>query len=298
MTTPALKNRKRDERDSSNAVTDIKVGSRLHLILAALERYPYLDINFLMYLTGLSEDNLEVPLRQAFDSALIDRLQNKKFDRDRFTDPQVYGRNPNGSDWLLRKGLKPPSTTWVTAGGTPAHNLKACLFTANIDVAFLRAGYQTEVWEELLRGAPEKTKRLKSPWRFTIDEDHHLVPDGILSAIRKDDLRRCNFIEIDLSDHGQFNYEAKAALYDRLIFGGIYKKHLGIEQWASVLTMTTSLSRFETMMRVTDKSSPALFKYMPSWGPYDKAPRPDPAILDGWFSPKNPTRPVNLLDVF
>jgi hypothetical protein len=161
----------------------------------------------------------------------------------------------------------------------------------------LAAGFRFVNWDELLLDAPAGTKRLKSPWRFAIDDDHHVVPDAIFSVVTPEDYHRLFFLEVDLSDHGEAVYRSKAKLYHDLIFKRIYKDQLGVEQWASVLTMTTNQSRLLTMGEVTPKRDPSVFKLAPQYSAIAKAPKPDPYILQGWIDPSNPTKPVSLIDI-
>src|ERR1700730_9312292 len=119
-----MKNRKRTVRDKTNTINEL--GRRHVKILSAIERYGLSDTKHLCLLTGLSDDNIEEPLRQLFDAGLIERLPNRLYNRDENTDAQVYGKHWRGTDWLETNGLMPLRATWITNGGQASHNLKVC----------------------------------------------------------------------------------------------------------------------------------------------------------------------------
>jgi DNA-binding transcriptional ArsR family regulator len=287
-----MKNRPRSQRDPDETVR--KVGSRHQKILIAIERYGLLDTKHLCLITGLHQKNIEFPLRQLFDAGLIERLPNNQFNRDRLKDPQVYKKADLGTDWLERHGLTPYRAIWVAAGGQASHNLKVCLALACIEAAITAAGLRFYAWEELLADAPEETRKLKSPHRFSTSNGH-IVPDAIFSVATKDDYRRLFFLEVDLSDHGEKAYRAKADAYRELIFRGIYKAHLDMEQYANVITITTAPSRQKMMVSLTEKRDPSYFKVMPEYGSFEIAPSPSLSILEDWHCLAKP-EPLNLME--
>jgi hypothetical protein len=300
-------NRKRHERDKTNAVT--KLNGRHIKLLVALERYGKSDINHLKLLIGSPTTwNIDDQLRELFDTGLVDKLNNKLHGRDTTTDPDIYSKNKAGTDWLKDNNLLPYHAIWSAAGGNAPHNLKVVLALQTIEAAVTEAGLRFITWEELLLDAPEPTKKLKAPWRFPLryepenNDDtkptiYHIVPDGIFSVATLDDYHRIFFFELDLSDHGDPAYEAKAKLYHDLIFKGIYKRHLGITQWATILTMTTNQSRLLALANATPKNDPSVLKLTPQYAAIAKAPKPDPYILQGWIDPSHPTKPTSLLDI-
>lgn len=290
-----MKNRKRTVRDKTNTITEL--GSRHAKILSAIERYGLSDTKHLCLLTGLSEDNIEEPIRQLFDAGLIDRLSNRLYNRDRNTDAQVYGKNDKATDWLETNNLIPHRATWITQGGQASHNLKVCLALANLEAAFANEGLRFIPWEEIVWDAPEHTKKMKRPWRLTTDDYGHVEPDAIFSVATAEDYRRLIFLEINLSDHGAKAYHTKAAAYHDIIFKGIYKKQFAMEQWASVLTISTNPRQQEIMAEATQRKDPSYFKLMPQYGTFARAPSPAPTILQDWFWPTQPNTRIDIKEV-
>jgi hypothetical protein len=299
-------NRKRHERDKSNAVT--KLNGRHIKLLVALERYGKSDINHLQLLVGSPTTwNIDDQLRELFDTGLVDKLNNRLHGRDTTTDPDIYSKNKAGTDWLKDHNLVPHRAIWSAQGGQAPHNLKVVLALQTIEAAVTKAGLRFITWDELLADAPEETKKLKSPWRFAItvpseDPDKkstiiHIVPDALFSVATPDDYHHLFPFELDLSDHGEDAYEAKAKLYHDFIFKGVYKRHLGITQWATILTMTTNQSRLLAMAKATPKNDPSVLKLTPQYAAIAKAPKPDPLILEGWINPTKPTQPTSLIDI-
>ena len=79
-----------------------------------------------------------------------------------------------------------------------------------------------------------------------------------------------------------------------MIFKGVYKRQLGMQQPMNVLTVTTNIPRRDTMAALA-KDKPFLFKTMPEYGSYEMAPAPALSILDNWDRATHP--PVNLKEV-
>jgi len=287
-------NRPRTKRDPSNTVR--APGTRHRKILIAIERYGLLDTKHLCLISGLNPKNIELPLRQLFDAGLIEKLPNNQFNRDRLKDPQVYKKADLGTDWLERHELLPYRVTWIAAGGQATHNLKVCLALASIEIAITQAGLRFIPWEELLASASDATRRMKSPYRFATSNGD-VVPDAIFSVANADDFHRMFFLEVDLSDHGEKAYKAKADAYRELIFRGIYKRQLDVEQYASVLTITTSPTRHKMLAALTDKKDPAYIKTMPEYGSFEIAPSPALSILEDWHWPEKPNKLVHLKEV-
>lgn len=270
------------------------ISPRRQQILAALARYRYLDSKHIFHLIEAGNTNAKADLRALFDAGLINRLPNNLFRRDRLKDPQVYEIADDGLDYLLERGLAPLRATWLRAGarGTPVHNLVLCLALASFEVAVRNEGLRFIPWDEILLRAPTSTKEIKTPYRFLVGE-HVLVPDAICSVESPDGFRLFCW-EIDLTNHGEKEYAIKARAYHDLIFKGLYKKHLGMQQRVSVLTITTSSARCETIANLS-KGKPFLFKVMSDYGRYEIAPEPAYAILEGWKYGNNTQ--VNLKEV-
>ena len=287
-------NRPRTKRDPDNSVR--APGSRHRKILIAIERYELLDTKHLSTITGLSSKNIELPLRQLFDAGLILKEPNNKYNRDRLKDPQVYKRSDSGTDWLDRHNLIPYRATWITAGGQATHNLKVSLALASIEAAATTANLRFIPWEELLAGANEQTRKMKSPYRFHTSNGD-LVPDAIFSIANAEDYHRLFFLEVDLSDHGEKVYKLKADAYRELIFRGIYKRQLDVEQHATVLTITTSPSRTKMLKDLNNKHDPSFIKTMPEYGSFEVAPSPALSILEDWQGAGLLTQPTHLKEM-
>ena len=270
------------------------VSPRRQQILTALARYRYLDSKHIFAMIGCANSNAKSDLRHLYDAGLIDRLPNNLFRRDRLKDPQVYEITDDGIDYLDQRNLTPRRATWLRAGtrGTPVHNLVLCLALASFEMAVTKAGLRFIAWEEILVRAPEATRLLKSPHRFEVSGGE-LVPDAICSVEYPAQFRIFAW-EIDLSNHGQKEYAAKARGYHELIFKGIYKRQLGMQQPMNVLTITTNIPRRDTMA-ILAKDKPFLFKTMPEYGSYEIAPAPALSILENWHRANHP--PVNLKEV-
>jgi hypothetical protein len=288
-------NRPRTKRDPSNAIR--AVGSRHRKILIAIERYGLLDTKHLCLIAGLSKKNIELPLRQLFDAGLLLKEPNNKYNRDRLKDPQVYKTSPLGTDWLDRHNSLPYRAIWITAGGSPPHNLKVCLALACIEAAVTKAGLMFIPWEQDLADAPEETRKSKSPFRFHTSNGD-LVPDAIFSVATRDDYRRIFFLEVDLSDHGVADYKLKADAYRELIFRGVYKRQLGMNnQLATVLTITSSPMRHRMLLEVSDKKDPSFVKTIPEYGSFEIAPSPALSILEDWQGPGTLSGPTHLKEM-
>ncbi|KRQ09143.1 replication-relaxation family protein [Bradyrhizobium manausense] len=271
-----------------------RLSSRHNQILSALARYRYLDSKHIFALIGCENSNAKSALRRLFDAGLINRLSNNLFRRDRLKDPQVYEISAEGIAYLKSRELLPDRAIWVKSGsrGTPVHNLVVCLALASFEVAVTKAGLRFIPWEAILTRAPSATKQLKAPFRFPVTSGE-LIPDAICSVEYPNEYRMF-FWEIDLSNHGEKEYATKARGYHELIFKGVYKRHLGVQQLMNVLTITTNTARRDTMANLA-KDKPFLFKVVPEYGSYEAAPAPAQSILENWHRAIHP--PVNLKEI-
>jgi len=272
------------------------ISERKRKILIAIERYGSLDSKHLSLISGLNQKNMAEPARELFDAGLVDRPPNNLYRRDRFKDAQVYKSTALGLDWLERNDLVPPRAMWRGAGGQPHHDLTACHVLASIEAAHREAGLEFYTWEQILDKAPEATRNLKNPYRFTTDHGD-LVPDAIFTTGYGNDQFRISFLEVDLSDHGEKAYRLKAQQYNQLIFKGIYKKRLGVSQHARVLTVTSNSTRRNIMVEHTQKQDPSLFKVAPQYGSFEIPAPPALTILEDWHWPAKPNAPVTLATI-
>jgi hypothetical protein len=255
-------------------------------ILLALESYNHLDTKHLALITGLSLDNLEEPARKLFHSGLVDRPSNNLYRRDRLNDPIVHKRNDVGTDWLERHELVPPRAIYTGRGGQPPHDLAVSQLMACIKLAHDAAGLRFYTADEILAQAPEETQKLETPFRFETGFGH-VIPDAVFATGYGDDEFRISFVEVNLSDHGEKAYKRKAEAYRDLIFAGIYKKQLGMKQYARVLTFDTSKATTAAMLKHTEKRDKSCFKYIPDYGRFEAAPPPVQNILENWRTPTN-----------
>ena len=202
----------------------------------------------------------------------------------------MHKRTEAGTDWLERHDLVPHRATYRAAGGQPPHDLAVSQLLACIELAHKAAGLPFFTADEIIARAPDETRRMKQPWRFETSHGH-LIPDAMFATEYPDDFR-ISFVEVNLSDHGDQKYERKARAYTELIFRGIYKNQLGMEQYARVLTFDASPSTMQTMLKHTEDRDPAYFKLIPSYGRFEIAPPPVENILDNWRDLKGHT--INL----
>ena len=79
---------------------------------------------------------------------------------------------------------------------------------ASFEIAVTKAGLRFIPWEAILARAPDATQTLKSPYRFLVTAGE-LIPDAICSVEYPNEYRMF-FWEIDLSNHGEKEYAAKA----------------------------------------------------------------------------------------
>jgi hypothetical protein len=270
-------NRKRNVRVPLDLRT---VSERQEKVLIALERYDHLDSKHLSLLTGLSRDNLKKPLRDLFDAGLILRPPQRNYKRDTLNDSQVYKRTSAGTDWLERHNLLPPRAAYIGAGGQPPHDLAVSQLLVCIEMAHREAGLPFFTIEEIIAAAPEETRRLKTPHRFETSNGH-IIPDAMFSTQYGDEFL-LSFMEVNLSDHGEAKYQKKARAYAELIFRGIYKTQLGMQQYARILTFDNSNATMKDMLKHTEARDPAFFKLIPSYGRFEAAPPPVENILENW----------------
>lgn len=257
-----------------------EITERQQKVLVALERYDHLDTKHLSLLTGLSLGNIKKPLRDLFDAGLIERPPNNGYRRDRLKDPQVHKRTALGTDWLERHDLIPHRAIYRAAGGQPPHDLAVAQLLVCIELAHREAGLRFITADEILADAPRATKDMKTPFRFETDHGF-VIPDAVFST-EYESKYQISFVEVNLSDHGEKAYKRKAQAYGDIIFGGIYKKQLALEQYARVLTFDTSMTSTNTMMRHTEDRDPSYFKLIPTYGRFEIAPPPVENILDNW----------------
>lgn len=285
----------RRPRNQRSPITLSRIPPNWERILITLGRYRYLDTAHIFLLTGWTNTNAEAALRKLYDAGLIDRLPNNRFRRDRLKDGQVYELTDRGHDYLEQNNLKPPKVTWLKGGnyGTPDHNLKLCLLLASLEATFTRAGRRFIAWEEIYATLPDAARKLASPYRFTTAAGD-IVPDALFSVQYSDEEYLLYWVELDLSAHGEKEYECKTKGYSEVIFKGLYKQRFNMAQDSRVLTITNSLPRREAMARIaTDK--PFLFKAITEYGDFQKAPQPALTILTGWHRAKHPQ--VNLTEM-
>lgn len=262
-----------------------EVGSRAEKILIALERYDHLDTKHLCLITGLSAKNIEVPLRQLFDAGLVDRPPNNLYRRDRLKDPQVHKRTDVGTDWLERHNLIPYRAVYRAAGGQPPHDLAVSQLLCATELEHREAGLPFFTVDEIIAKAPQETRQMKQPYRFETSNGH-LIPDAIFATGYPNDEFLITFVEVNLSDHGEQKYKRKVAAYNELIFRGIYKQQLGMEQYARVLNFDNSPATMRTIIKLSEDRDPFYFKLIPEYGRFEIAPPPAVAVLDNWRTTK------------
>jgi hypothetical protein len=290
------KNRPRTGKRSPRTQMRNLIRKKRHIkVLQAIERYGLSDTPHLGIITKLEYKNLLAVASDLYDWGMIDRPNNKSYNRDELNDPLVYQKNDDGTDWLEANGLLPKRALWFAKGGTESHNLKVALALATFEYAFTTLGFTFIPWEELLEGAPEHIRNRESPWRFDVD-GQELVPDGIFSVATPDDYRCVFFLEVDLSDHSKKNYRIRTEQYRNLIFRGIYKDHLNVTQRAAVATITCIPRNERAMASFCQKNDPFYFKLIPEYHKAEKFPPPSVQLLAGWHWKSEP-EPVNLQEV-
>lgn len=253
-------------------------------ILNALYRYRYLDTKHIRPLTKWQNTMAYEGLKRLRDSGLIEKLSNNHFKRDNLSAPQVYEITPAGCDYLEGKGSAPYRATWLKSAiyGQAEHNLNLCLSLCSIELACREAGLEFRPWEEIIANAP--AGKVQAPWRF--DLTCKLTSDAVFQI--KYPTGFLTFVyELDITNHGEKEYREKFEWYNKIIFDGSLKHHLGINHQINILTATVTPVRMNNLISyLPSRNKSFFFKSTPQYGQFQKPPAPNLSILDEWQTAK------------
>lgn len=233
-----------------------------------------------------SHDKLSRRLTRLYRSQLIDRpiAQVDRY-REGGSRALVYGLDNGGARYLKEAiGVSISAADWRARNRSYTrenleHTLAVSRFLIDLELACAaRQGVSLITLDEILASAPEKTRRLAQPGRWSVplrwlgnQADVLIIPDAIIGlrapSAEGASLRTYLFLEIDrgtmtiapakqVRESEGFLYRAtilrKLLTYAVSHREGLHRSHLGIPA-ARVLTLTTSQARAESMREAAER---------------------------------------------
>lgn len=293
-------------------------------ILRHVFRHRFIRADDLYRLFGdRSPDKLSRRLTRLFRNQFLDRPIAQV---DRFHEggsrALVYGLDNAGARYIKEAlNVSISSADWKARNRSYTrenleHTLAISRFMVDLELgARARENVSIIPFDEILAGAPEKTRRLPQPGRWAVPvrwlgnrADVHVIPDAIfglrLEGPDGRPTRTFVFLEIDrgtmtiapakqVREGDGFLYRAtilrKLITYAESHREELHKTHLGIPA-ARVLTLTTSPARADAMREAAERFVAAPLKVPPGLFLFGVQPASDPLAMDFHSAIGVPTR--------